>query len=88
MPEEELQDGPPELIFSHGGHTDIISDFNWSSHDDYLAASVSEDNMLQVWQVSASLFDDEDDDDLDDADLEDDEEEEAETSSKRQRREE
>ena len=46
--EEEAEDGPPELLFIHSGHCDTISDFGWSGYDDFLAASVSEDNMLQV----------------------------------------
>ena len=70
--EEDAQDGPPELLFGHGGHTDKICDFAWSTYDtDFLAASVSEDNMLQIWQVSGSLFEEEDDE-VADADLEDD----------------
>ena len=71
-PEDE-EDGVPELLFSHGGHTDIVSDFSWNqcSDEEFCIASVSEDNMLQVWKVASGLFVDEDEDDLDDLDLED-----------------
>ena len=66
---EEAQDGPPELLFVHGGHSSKISDFSWNINDDYVVASVSEDNILQVWQMTDSIFNEEDDV-LDDDDLE------------------
>jgi hypothetical protein len=45
---EDAEDGPPELLFIHGGHTGKISDFNWNHNDDWVIASVAEDNILQV----------------------------------------
>jgi hypothetical protein len=27
---EEAEDGPPELLFQHGGHTSKVSDLSWS----------------------------------------------------------
>ena len=54
--EEEAEDGPPELVFIHGGHTSIISDFAWNPNEDLTLASVAEDNILQVWQISNSIF--------------------------------
>ena len=45
---EDAEDGPPELLFIHGGHTAKISDFAWNSHDDWVIASIAEDNILQV----------------------------------------
>lgn len=45
---EDAEDGPPELLFIHGGHTSKISDFTWNSNDDWVIASVAEDNILQV----------------------------------------
>jgi hypothetical protein len=30
QPKEELQDGPPELLFLHAGHTSRVSDICWS----------------------------------------------------------
>ena len=32
----------------HGGHTSKVSDFAWSPSDDWVVASVAEDNILQV----------------------------------------
>lgn len=45
---EDAADGPPELLFIHGGHTSKISDFSWNTNDDWVVASVAEDNILQV----------------------------------------
>ena len=54
---EDAEDGPPELLFIHGGHTQKVSDFGWNMHDDWVVASVAEDNILQIWQmVFLSLF--------------------------------
>jgi histone-binding protein RBBP4 len=48
---EDAEDGPPELLFVHGGHTAKVSDFSWNESDQWMIASVSEDNILQVWQM-------------------------------------
>jgi WD40 repeat protein len=48
---EDAEDGPPELLFIHGGHTSKISDFCWNPNEPWAIASVSEDNILQVWQM-------------------------------------
>lgn len=37
----------------HGGHTAKISDFSWNSAEEWVVASVAEDNILQIWQASA-----------------------------------
>ena len=44
----EIKDGPPELLFIHGGHTAKISDFTWNPNEPWVVCSVSEDNILQV----------------------------------------
>ena len=31
LPKEEFQDGPPELLFLHAGHTSRVSDICWSA---------------------------------------------------------
>jgi histone-binding protein RBBP4 len=68
---EDAEDGPPELLFIHGGHTAKVSDFSWCSNDHWVVASVSEDNVLQVWQMAENIYNDEDDaDDVADDDLE------------------
>ncbi|RYG66362.1 hypothetical protein EON64_09945 [archaeon] len=48
---EDAEDGPPELLFVHGGHTAKVFDFSWNSNDAWCVASVAEDNVLQIWQM-------------------------------------
>ena len=52
---EDAEDGPPELLFIHGGHTSKVSDFAWNSLDDWVLASVAEDNILQVRSDMAQI---------------------------------
>ncbi|CRG87393.1 Histone acetyltransferase type B subunit 2 [Talaromyces islandicus] len=52
---EDAQDGPPELLFMHGGHTNRISDFSWNLSDPWVLCSAAEDNLLQVWKVSDAI---------------------------------
>jgi histone-binding protein RBBP4 len=65
--EEDADDGPPELLFVHGGHTSKVSDFGWSETEDWVLASVSEDNILQVYQAASSIYSDGGDDEGDEA---------------------
>uniref|UniRef100_A0A0D3FLM7 Histone-binding protein RBBP4-like N-terminal domain-containing protein n=1 Tax=Oryza barthii TaxID=65489 RepID=A0A0D3FLM7_9ORYZ len=58
---EDAEDGPPELLFIHGGHTSKISDFSWNPCEDWVIASVAEDNILQIWQMAENIYHDEDD---------------------------
>ncbi|XP_073030033.1 WD-40 repeat-containing protein MSI2-like [Primulina eburnea] len=59
--EGEAEDGPPELLFSHGGHKAKISDFSWNKNQAWVISSVAEDNTAQVWQMAESIYRDEDD---------------------------
>jgi histone-binding protein RBBP4 len=56
-PEEALQ-GPAELMFIHGGHSAKVSDMSWNCNDQWVVGTVSEDNILQVWQMTDSIFND------------------------------
>lgn len=72
---EDAEDGPPELLFVHGGHTSKVSDFCWNRNDEWTVASVSEDNILQIWNMAEEIYagdddDDNDDDELDEGELE------------------
>ncbi|CAN7067254.1 unnamed protein product [Brassica rapa subsp. trilocularis] len=58
---EDAEDGPPELLFIHGGHTSKVSDFSWNPCEDWIISSVSEDNILQIWQMAENIYHDEDD---------------------------
>jgi len=53
---EDAEDGPPELLFIHGGHTDKISDFSWNPNDNWVMASAADDNILQIWQMAENIY--------------------------------
>lgn len=53
--QEDAEDGAPELLFMHGGHTSAITDFAWSPNNEWMLASVSDDNIAQVWQPNLSV---------------------------------
>eukprot|EP00127_Corallochytrium_limacisporum_P002918 Clim_evm7s143 gene=Clim_evmTU7s143 len=55
-----LKDGPPELLFVHGGHTAKVSDISWNQNEPWLMASVAENNMLQIWQMAERIYSDDD----------------------------
>jgi len=61
---EDAEDGPPELLFIHGGHTSKISDFAWNPNEPWVIASVAEDNILQIWQMAENIYNDDDSDDI------------------------
>ena len=77
---EDAEDGPPELLFVHGGHTNKLTDISWDPNEPYMIASTAEDNIVQVWKMSASIYDEDGnvDDTEDDEDEEEDEEEDGE----------
>ncbi|KAJ7559142.1 hypothetical protein O6H91_04G072200 [Diphasiastrum complanatum] len=58
---EDSEDGPPELLFVHGGHTSKISDFSWNPNEDWVIGSVAEDNILQIWQMAENIYLEEED---------------------------
>jgi len=69
---EDAEDGPPELLFIHGGHTSKISDLSWnpSKEDEWVIASAAEDNILQIWQCAENIYDEEEEEQVDNLDLE------------------
>ncbi len=69
---EDAEDGPPELLFLHGGHTSKISDFSWNENYDWCCASISEDNVCQVWCPTEEVYADGEGDDEDEEDDEED----------------
>lgn len=54
--DEEKKDGPPELMFMHGGMTAKISDIAWNLNEKLMLASCAEDNILQVWQIAHEIY--------------------------------
>jgi histone-binding protein RBBP4 len=55
---EDAEDGPPELLFVHGGHTSKITDFDWNRNEAWVVASVADDNILQIWQMAENIHND------------------------------
>lgn len=74
LPPEEAEEGPPELLFIHGGHTAKVFDFSWNANEDWFLASVAEDNVIHVWQVAESIYTEYQEDEMFDDELEDEEE--------------
>ncbi|KAG4966974.1 hypothetical protein AAZX31_12G031900 [Glycine max] len=62
--EGDGEGGPPELLFSHGGHKGKISDFSWNRNQPWVISSVAEDNSFHVWQMAESIYNDGDDDNM------------------------
>ena len=54
---EDAEDGPPELIFVHGGHTSRPTDLGWSPHMEWALTSAAEDNIVMVWRPSKAVID-------------------------------
>ncbi|KAI9027929.1 WD40-repeat-containing domain protein [Hyaloraphidium curvatum] len=48
---EDAEDGPPELLFVHGGHTNRIPDFSWNPNEPWVICSVAEDNASNIYSV-------------------------------------
>lgn len=55
---EDAEDGPPELMFIHGGHTNKPVDITWCplENQPWHLASVAEDNKLQIWSPSKNIY--------------------------------
>ncbi|KAI8889010.1 WD40 repeat-like protein [Backusella circina FSU 941] len=53
---EDAEDGPPELLFMHGGHTNKISDFGWNPAEPWMLSSTADDNIVQVWQMASNIY--------------------------------
>lgn len=53
---EDADDGPAELLFIHGGHTNRIPDFGWHPNTPWFICSVAEDNICQVWRMSKNIY--------------------------------
>ncbi|KAI8866248.1 WD40 repeat-like protein [Ramicandelaber brevisporus] len=53
---EDQEDGPPELLFMHGGHTNSVVDFSWNKNEPWTVCSVAEDNVMQIWQMASNIY--------------------------------
>ena len=41
-----------------GGHTANVSDICWNPNDEWVMASVAEDNILHIWQMAENIYSD------------------------------
>ena len=46
------------MLFVHRGHTAKISDLSWSPTEPWVLASISENNILQVWKMAEEIYSD------------------------------
>ncbi|KAJ1922071.1 Histone acetyltransferase type B subunit 2 [Tieghemiomyces parasiticus] len=53
---EDAEDGPPELLFVHGGHTSKVSDVAWNPNEPWTMCTTAEDNICQVWQMASNIY--------------------------------
>lgn len=44
------------LVFVHAGHMLGVNDFDWSYHDEWVVASVADDNSLHVWKPAYNMI--------------------------------
>ncbi|RQM08598.1 hypothetical protein DH86_00000324 [Scytalidium sp. 3C] len=52
---DDQEDGPPELLFMHGGHTNHLADFSWNMNEPWVVCSAAEDNLIQIWKVADAI---------------------------------
>ncbi|KAF2462787.1 WD40 repeat-like protein [Lindgomyces ingoldianus] len=52
---DEAEDGPPELLFMHGGFTNRICDFSWNKNDPWVMLAAAEDNQLHIFRPARTL---------------------------------
>jgi WD40 repeat protein len=53
---DDAEDGAPELLFMHGGHTSAVSDISWNPVVPWTLASVADDNIAHVWRPADSVL--------------------------------
>lgn len=53
--QEESEDGVPELLMMHGGHTGGVNDFTFNNEIEWCLASCSDDNIVHVWGVKDEI---------------------------------
>lgn len=54
--QEDAEDGCPELFMMHAGHTGGVTDLSWCPYRDWTVASVADDNIVHLWEVSSGLL--------------------------------
>lgn len=58
QPTEMAADGPPELLFSHGGHPAAVQDVDWAPEptEELFVCSVCDANQFHIWRMDRSVF--------------------------------
>lgn len=52
---DDAEDGPPELLFIHGGHTARPTDIAWSPTKPWHLVTAAEDNVIQLWSPNSTI---------------------------------
>lgn len=55
---DDAEDGPPELVFVHGGHTQRPTDLSWCPNEQkrWHLATTAEDNVVMAWQPTRNIY--------------------------------
>ena len=55
---DDAEDGPPELLFVHGGHMARVADLGWAPNveDKWTLVSAGEDNVVMVWSPTWRIW--------------------------------
>lgn len=48
---DDAEDGSPELVMMHAGHTASITDISWCPYSEWVMATLAEDNSVHVWKM-------------------------------------
>lgn len=64
--QDEMEDGVPELLMMHGGHTSCVNDLSFHPQIPWFVASCSDDNIAHLWKVSDKILVDSDESVADD----------------------
>lgn len=54
--QEDAEDGCPELLMMHAGHTGAVLDLAWCPHRDWTLALVADDNIVHLWEVGRRIL--------------------------------
>ncbi|GMM49068.1 hypothetical protein DASB73_000260 [Starmerella bacillaris] len=50
------EEGPPELVFLHGGHLAPITDISWHPTLPWTLMTAAEDSLVSVWKVAGAII--------------------------------
>ncbi|OHS99105.1 hypothetical protein TRFO_34554 [Tritrichomonas foetus] len=54
----EAKEADPSAVFAHNGHVTPITAFDWCQDMPWTMASVSEDNLFEIWTIAPSQIED------------------------------